>query len=161
GFQSFADVQAHLADDANGNAMLTLGDGQTIAFMGVHTAQLTADDFLFEVTPVTGNDGSMIVSDGALLPLSGVINNTGVIALASHGAGGELELIQHGITLQGGGTLAMSDNAGNTIEGTGSDVLFTNVDNFIMGAGNIGDGSLMLVNEGTIAATGENALVID
>jgi hypothetical protein len=45
----------------------------------------------------------MSIGDGALLPLSGFVDNTGTITLNSAGAGTELELIQHGITLQGGG----------------------------------------------------------
>ena len=39
--------------------------------------------------------------------------------------------------------------------------MFTNVDNTISGAGQIGEGQMMLVNEGTIDATGTNALTID
>ena len=37
----------------------------------------------------------------------------------------------------------------------------TNVDNTISGAGQIGAGQMTLINEGTIIATGTNALVID
>ena len=45
----------------------------------------------------------MTIGDGAMLPLSGIINNTGTIALNSAGDGTHLQLIQYGITLQGGG----------------------------------------------------------
>ena len=47
------------------------------------------------------------------------------------------------------------------ISGTVADVTLTNVDNTISGAGQLGDGQMTLVNEGTIIATGTNALVID
>jgi hypothetical protein len=47
------------------------------------------------------------------------------------------------------------------ISGTGTDVLFTNVDNTISGAGQFGGGHLTLVNQGTIIASGSNALNID
>ena len=47
------------------------------------------------------------------------------------------------------------------ITGTVSDVTLTNVDNTISGAGQLGDGQMTLVNEGTIIATGTNALEID
>ena len=47
GFASFADVQAHLANDAAGNAVLTLGAGETITLHGVDAATLTAGDFVF------------------------------------------------------------------------------------------------------------------
>ena len=58
-----------------------------------------ATDFVFDLTPVTENAGDMTIGDGAMLPLSGMINNTGTIALNSAGNGTELQLIQHGITL--------------------------------------------------------------
>ena len=55
----------------------------------------------------------------------------------------------------------MSDSAENVISGTLESVTLTNVDNTISGAGQIGAGQMTLVNEGTIVATGTNALVID
>jgi hypothetical protein len=39
---SFGDIQANLADDANGNAVITLGDGQSITLRGVDASLLTA-----------------------------------------------------------------------------------------------------------------------
>src|SRR5207302_4782808 len=74
GLSSFADVQAHTADDANGNAVITLADGQSITLEGVHTASLTAGDFVFDQTPVTENPGTITIGDGAMLPLSGEIH---------------------------------------------------------------------------------------
>jgi hypothetical protein len=51
----------------------------------VAAASLAASNFLFDQTPVTNNAGTMTISDGAVLPLSGIINNTGIIALDSIG----------------------------------------------------------------------------
>jgi Ca2+-binding RTX toxin-like protein len=161
GFTSFADVQAHLANDGNGNAMLTLADGQSITFAGVDAGTLTADDFVFEQTPVTDNAGNMVISDGAFLPLSGTINNTGTIDLNSTGNGTLLQLIQHGITLQGGGQIILSDSSDNMISGTLADVTLTNVDNTISGSGQLGGGEMTLANDGTIVATGTHTLTID
>ena len=161
GVSSFADVQTHLSTDAAGNAVLTLGDGQTITLVGVDAKTLTGDDFVFNETPVIHNTGDMVLSDGAMLPLSGIVDNSGRIELGSAGSTTELEIVQHGATLQGGGTIVLSDNSENLIVGSQGDVTLTNVDNTIMGAGEIGDGQLTLVNEGTIMATGVNALVID
>jgi hypothetical protein len=161
GFSGFSDVQAHTADDAVGNAVITLGDGQSITLHGVDAASLNANDFVFDQTPVTQNSGSMVISDGAILPLSGVINNTGSIALNSTGDETDLQLIEHGIILQGGGHVDLTDSSGNVISGTASDVTLTNVDNTIAGAGQLGAGQLTLVNEGTIDATGTSSLVID
>src|SRR5207248_1789376 len=152
---------AHTVDDANGNAVITLADGQSITLEGVHTASLTAGDFVFEQMPVTENPGTMTIGDGAMLPLSGEIHNTGVIELNSASDETDLQLIEHGITLEGHGQLTMSDSMENVITGTASDVALTNVDNTITGAGQLGAGQMTLVNQGTIDATGSNPLVID
>ncbi|MBZ9764489.1 VCBS domain-containing protein, partial [Mesorhizobium sp. CA8] len=161
GFQSFADVQAHMADDANGNAVITLGDGQSITLEGVHSSALGAGNFAFDQTLVVNNPGTMTIADGALLPLSGTINNSGLISLNSTGSETLLQVIQHGVTLQGGGQVVLSDSAFNIVSGTGPDVTLTNIDNTISGAGQLGDGMLGLDNRGIIIASGSNALVID
>ncbi|MBR1232864.1 VCBS domain-containing protein [Bradyrhizobium sp. AUGA SZCCT0182] len=160
-FTGFSDIQAHLVSNAAGDAVITLSDGQSITLKGVDAASLDANDFVFDQTPVTENAGHMVISDGAILPLSGIINNTGTIELNSTGSETDLQLIQHGITLQGGGHVGMSDSVGNVISGTVSDVTLTNVDNIIEGAGQIGAGQLILINEGTIIASGTNTLEID
>ncbi|WP_184805241.1 beta strand repeat-containing protein, partial [Rhizobium leucaenae] len=161
GFNSFADVQAHLSTDASGNAVITLGDGETITLAGVSAAALTADDFLFSEAVVTHNTGDMVLNDGALMPFSGTLDNTGSIHLGSTGSETAFEIVQHSLTLTGGGTVTLSDDAANVIFGSGDNVTLTNVDNTISGAGQLGDGHLTLVNEGTIIADGSHALVID
>ena len=158
---SFGDIQAHMVEDAAGNAVITLGEGQSITLQGIHANSLTASNFVFDLEPVTTNDGSMVVSDGAMLPLSGTINNTGTISLNSTGGVTELEIIEHGIKLQGGGQLVLSDDSENVVTGTNGNVTLTNVDNTISGAGHLGNGQMTLVNEGTIIATGTNALDVD
>ena len=153
---SFNDVKGSIASDSNGDAVITIGAGETITLHGVDAVSLTAADFVFNQTPVVTNAGNMVVSDGAVLPLSGTIDNTGTIALNSSGDHTELQIIGAGVTLEGGGQLILSDNAANTIVGTGPNDTLTNVDNTIAGAGQIGsgDGTLTLVNEahGTIEA---------
>ena len=123
---------------------------------GVDAASLTAADFVFNQTPVVENAGTMTVSDGAVLPLGGTIDNTGTIALNSTGDETDLQIIGDGVTLQGGGQLILSDSHENVIFGTTAATTLTNVDNTISGAGQIGigDGNLTLVNEahGTIDA---------
>ncbi|MER9300878.1 VCBS domain-containing protein, partial [Mesorhizobium sp. M0621] len=161
GVADFADLQTHIADDAHGNAVITLGDGQSITLDGVHSGALTASNFVFDQTPVVNNSGTMTIGDGALLPLSGTINNAGTISLDSTSGDTLLQIIQHGVSLQGGGQILLSDSAANIISGTGPDVTLVNVDNTISGAGQLGGGMLGLDNHGTIIATGSNALVID
>ncbi|BCA03166.1 hypothetical protein H12S4_40700 [Bradyrhizobium diazoefficiens] len=160
-FTGFGDIQAHMANDAAGDAVITLADGQSITLNGVDASSLTADDFVFDHTPVTENPGHMVISDGAILPLSGIIDNTGTIELNSTGNEADLQLIELGITLQGGGHVELTDSSENVITGTVADVTLTNVDNTIAGAGHLGDGVMTLVNEGTIIATGTNSLDID
>jgi len=161
GFTGFSDIQAHTADDAAGNAVITLGDGQSITLHGVDATSLNPTDFVFDQTPVTENAGNMTISDGAVLPLSGIIDNTGTIELNSAGSETDLELIEHGITLQGHGQVILSDSSQNVITGAVSDVTLTNVDNTISGAGHLGDSVMILVNQGSIIATGTNSLEID
>ena len=103
----------------------------------------------------------MQIGDDSHLPLSGTINNTGTIELSSTGDETNLQIIDHGITLEGAGQVVLLDSAENTIVGTSPDVTLTNVDNTISGAGQIGAGTLTLVNEGTIDATGTNPLTVD
>ena len=144
---SFSDVQVHTADDSEGNAVITLGNGETITLMGVHASSLTTSNFVFDQEPVMDNAGTMTVSDGAILPLGGTINNTGTIALNSAGNQTNLEILVHGATLQGGGHITLSASNGNVIFGGTADAILTNVDNIISGAGQLGNGQLTIVNE--------------
>ena len=154
GIAALSDVR--MADDVNGNAVITLGSGETITLHGVDASSLTANDFVFNQTPVMENAGNMVISDGAMLPLGGTIDNTGAIALNSTGDATDLQIIGDGITLQGGGQVTLSDSSANAIVGTTPTSTLTNVDNTIYGAGQIGsgDGTLTLLNEahGTIDA---------
>nr|WP_242431852.1 Ig-like domain-containing protein [Burkholderia ambifaria] len=161
GIASFSDVQAHLADDANGNAVLTLGDGATITVTGVHSADLTSGNFVFDQEPVMQNAGIMTVNDGAMLPIGGTVENTGTIALGSTGDITRFEILAKSTTLEGGGHVTLSDDSHNVVFGSTPDATLVNVDNTIAGAGQLGAGQLTLVNEGTIVADGANALVID
>ena len=153
---SFSDIHADISQDSSGDAVITLGPGETITLHGISAASLSASDFVFNQTPTAENSGDMTVSDGAVLPLGGTIDNTGTIALNSTGDQTELQIVGDGVALQGGGQVILSDGSENVIVGTNAATTLTNVDNTISGAGQIGtgDGSLTLVNEtaGTIDA---------
>jgi VCBS repeat-containing protein len=159
GIGGFGDLA--IADDGQGNAVVTLGANQTITILGVAAASLGADNFVFNVEPVMDNAGTMTIADGAIMPLGGTINNTGTIALGAADAGTELEVIVNGVILQGGGHLTLSDDDNNLIFGGASDALLSNIDNIVSGAGQIGGGQMTLANAGTILADGAHALVID
>ena len=161
GVASFSDIQAGIANDANGDAVITLGSSETITLVGADAASLSASNFGFNQEPTTNNSGAMTISDGAMLPLGGTIDNTGTIALNSTGDETDLEVLVNSVTLQGGGQVTLSDNNENVIFGGASSATLTNVDNTISGAGQIGQGQMTLANEGTIDANGTNALTID
>jgi len=161
GFTSFSDVQADMANDANGNAVLTLSNGETITLQGVDAAALTADDFVFNKQPVMTNAGTLTIGDGAIMPFGGIMQNTGTIALGSTGAGTQLEVLVESLTLQGGGHVTLSDNDNNVIFGGTAAATLDNVDNTISGAGQSGAGQMTLVNAGIITADGNHALIID
>lgn len=56
------------------------------------------------------------------------------------GAATTLELIQYGVTLQGGGAVTLSDSGANVTVGTVGSVTLINLDNTISGAGELGAG---------------------
>ncbi|QIO98848.1 hypothetical protein [Bradyrhizobium symbiodeficiens] len=72
-----------------------------------------------------------------------------------------LQLIQSGLTFDGGGQILLSDDSGNIIAGTRADVALNNEDNTIAGAGQLGNGQLDFTNAGKVNATGSHALTID
>jgi hypothetical protein len=150
-----------IANDASGNAVITLGAGETITVKGVDASALLAANFVFDTEPVSTNKGMMNIGDGAILPLGGTVENTGVIAINSTGDESDLEIQVRGVTLEGGGQITLTDNSQNVIFGGDPSAVLDNVDNTISGAGQLGNGQLTLRNEGVIEATGASALVID
>ncbi|TPK83423.1 hypothetical protein FJ936_21040, partial [Mesorhizobium sp. B2-4-13] len=159
GVSVFGDLA--IAEDGSGNAVVTVGSGETITVQGVSASELGAGNFLFDQEPLTHNGGTMSIVDGAIMPLGGTIDNTGTIALNGAGSTTQVEVIASGITLHGGGQIILSDSDANVISGTAADVTLTNMDNTISGAGQFGGGLLGLNNQGTIIATGTHTLVID
>ncbi|WP_234986073.1 Ig-like domain-containing protein [Pseudogulbenkiania subflava] len=159
GISGFADLV--ITNDANGNTVITTGAGQTITVLGVDAAALGAGNFVFNEEPHMVNSGTMMIADGAILPLGGVVDNSGTIVLGSTGSETNLEVLVESATVQGGGKVVLSDSSQNIIFGGAASATLVNVDNTISGAGQIGAGQMTLVNHGTIVADGSHALVID
>jgi hypothetical protein len=158
---SFADVQARLSENSDGDAVIRISEGQSITFDGVDAGSLAANNFVFDVDPSIDNANHIVIGDNAVLPFAGTLENSGTIELASAGGSTRLEVLASGLTLEGGGRIELSDDNGNIIAGTTPGATLTNVDNTISGAGQLGDGQLTLNNEGTIIASSSDALTID
>ncbi|MBN3861189.1 type I secretion C-terminal target domain-containing protein [Pseudomonas frederiksbergensis] len=159
GVTGFADLS--ITNDANGNALVSIGSGQTVTLKGIDAADLSEANFQFDVDPLTNNAGTLTIADGAIMPFGGSIHNSGTIELGSTGSETSLEILFRGATLTGGGQVLLSDSAQNVIFGGTADTVLTNVDNRISGAGQLGAGQMVLVNAGLILASGLNSLVLD
>ena len=159
GITGFADLS--IVNDANGNALVSIGSGQSVTLKGVDATDLSEAHFQFDVDPVTTNTGTLTIADGAIMPFGGSIHNSGTIELGSTGSETNLEILFRGATLTGGGQVQLSDSAQNVIFGGSADTVLTNVDNRISGAGQLGAGQMVLVNAGLILASGVNSLVLD
>ncbi|SEL90848.1 type I secretion C-terminal target domain (VC_A0849 subclass) [Pseudomonas sp. NFIX51] len=159
GITAFADLS--ISNDVNGNALVSIGSGQTVTLRGVDAVDLSEANFQFDRDPLTSNTGTLTIADGAIMPFGGGLHNSGTIELGSAGNETRLEILFRGATLTGGGQVLLSDNAQNVIFGGSADTVLTNVDNRISGAGQLGAGQMILANAGLILASGLNSLVLD
>ncbi|MHB8528859.1 MAG: beta strand repeat-containing protein [Caulobacteraceae bacterium] len=108
------------------------------------------------------NAGAFEINDNTALTVLGTINNTGTITLGAN-LGGVTLTLANNTTLTGGGHLTLTDSNGNAVSGA-SGLTLTNANNTISGSGNVGGGSLVLVNQagGIIDANGaSNRLLLD
>ena len=109
------------------------------------------------------SDDGLAISDNHALTVNGSsISNAGSMSLNSSNSATELIIGSSTVTLNGGGTLTMGNNANNFIFCSVGTNTFKNQET-IQGAGNIGDGVMTLNNSGTInanAGVGQNSLII-
>ena len=114
-------------------------------------------------TAVVTKGGNVVVNAGGTLTLAGVIRNLGTIALNGYYNNGAylstVQIASGGVTLQGGGQVALSNANGgyNDIVSGGSAATLTNVDDTIEGAGTIGDQYLTLTNEASGVIDADNS----
>ena len=133
--------------------------------------------FTIEGVSRSSNAGTILVSDGASLRVTGRLDNTGVISLnsAANTAASQADVsnlvivgkssqgVAGGVDLTGGGTVQLSDSYNNVINGEvlqkkSADVLRS--DNTIEGAGFIDN--LVFYNSGTVNGKyADNFLVLD
>jgi hypothetical protein len=106
------------------------------------------------------NTGTFAVVNDSTTTIEGTITNSGIIELTSAGSNPRMVLGGSSVTLTGGGVVSLNNSAGNYIYGAAATDVLTNVNNTIQGSGNIGMGSMGLVNQGVINATQSQALTI-
>jgi hypothetical protein len=110
------------------------------------------------------NAGTIAVNDDSSLTLASpdAIDNSGTIQLSSTGDATYLYFDQGFAGINGSGEITLSDSTENFIAVTQSGDQLTNFDNTISGAGTIGGGGMVLVNQtsGVIDADDTNPLVL-
>ena len=116
----------------------------------------TASGFTSTLNGVTISSGSTFTNgNNADLFVSGAITNNGTIQVNA-GANNSILLLVNNTTLNGGGTVNLSQSGGGAalIEQSVGGLTLNNVNNTIQGAGIIGNNGLVLVNDaaGTILA---------
>ncbi|HEY2179041.1 MAG TPA: hypothetical protein VGH15_10695 [Caulobacteraceae bacterium] len=111
--------------------------------------------------PVT-IDGTAEVMNGVTLILTGTVDNTGSLDTLGTTATSEL-LVSGAVSLTGGGQVNLGANVHNAMVGIDTSDTLTNVNGLIEGAGQIGGGTMSLVNRlgGTIAGDSAITLTID
>jgi hypothetical protein len=117
------------------------------------------DAFLSGVTITAGS--TIELSDGKALTLLGNILNNGTLSLIATSGSNELRF-DGSATLSGAGNITLSDASSNRISsGSAGSTLTLGAQQTILGAGEVGRNNLAITNQGTIWATGANALVLD
>jgi hypothetical protein len=122
-------------------------------------AAYSTDDFSIEVGLLTIENSTdyLTLADGVALNVSNTIANQGTITLGSAGTNTYL-LISGNQALSGNGITILGANGPNYItgaSGTGTEILANT--NTIQGVGNIGNGAMGLVNNGTVLANNSAA----
>ena len=132
-----------------GGTLNTLGTGVNAGSMTIQSGAI-----LNSVT----NLGTIGLPNNTTAELEGSIINNGSIQVNSVGNNTFL-FIDGNTTLNGTGTIVLSNNPNNYVYGVaGTEVLTTS--NTIEGAGNLGNGLLGIVNNGTILANDPTELVV-
>ncbi len=133
--------------------------GGTIETVGDGDAEGTYETTTFEDLTKIGTYRQPNNADSIV---SGTIVNLGQWTLESTGAGTEMEIASPVVTFVGPGSIEMSDSLSNRIIGSSSDRLLVNsADHAIRGGGQLGLGSLVLLNHGIIEANQPAGLILD
>ena len=137
--------------------------GGTLSTTGSGVIQtVDAGSVLDGTSSTLTNTGSFVVLDRTGVTLEGAINNTGSISLDSTRYGDTLTIASVGAVLTGGGQILLDDAGNNFITGNNATATLTNVNDTISGGGQLGDGSMILINEsaGVIDASATNSALV-
>jgi PEP-CTERM motif len=143
-------ITANAGTVSFGNAIVT-GSTLTTTGGGVMRTVAGKTPTLNGVTISTGSTYTQ--TDGTTSDLTGTITNNGTIALNGGGGKSGVLLLTGNTSVTGGGIVQMTDSTGGGnafVEGNG--FTLTNTNNTISGTGTIGNGTLGLINNGTIEA---------
>ncbi|HEY2178631.1 MAG TPA: hypothetical protein VGH15_08615 [Caulobacteraceae bacterium] len=130
----------------------TLSSGQALTNAGT----LNVGGTLIDKGAIANSLGALVTIDnGWTLQVQGAVANAGTIAVDSAGAVTDLRILTAGATFSGGGTVNLSGPHARIV-GASTSATLTIIDNTLVGAGNIGNKELVLINEagGVIDATG-------
>ncbi len=144
------------------------GGTNTVNVSGTFTNAAGANLYLYgsgdtvNIATLSNAGSVQIGSGGSSTPTTPVLNITGTGTLNNSGSvyleGGTLHFDSTTASLTGGGTVYLNYNTVTTTPSTitlgSSTGTLTNVNDTIEGQGNLGNGTLTLVNEGTIEANG-------
>jgi hypothetical protein len=152
-------------NSANWSAGVPNNAGGNTFNVFIDNGRLGTSAVTLDISPTINNltidaDDSLAISNGNSLTIAGTsILNAGNISLNSTGSSTGL-VISSNVTLNGGGTLTLSNSSQNVISGLGG-LTLTNFGDTISGSGNIGNNTIRLVNSGTINANQVTALNIE
>jgi hypothetical protein len=154
---------------ARNGAVVDLAYGPTIAGATLETTgtgviRTTEESVLDGSAAGVTNAGAFEVADGASTTLKGAITNSGTLAMAADTKITHLDL-EGTVTLDGGGTVTLSDSLDNWMVGTGTTPHLVNQDNTIEGAGRLGQAlhlgeDTQVTNGGTIDANRPTSLIL-
>jgi len=135
---------------------LTLTDGLNIlsgTLAGAGTVDFSGGSDTFKALTLSA---AHMTIGGAAVTFQGVIELTGLLAATTPA----LVVASVGATLDGGGTLELSNTtATNAVQGASATARLTNEDR-IQGAGQLGDGQMSLLNEAAGSILGDDALAL-
>jgi hypothetical protein len=171
-------IQNSAVDDTTGGKIEATGSGSVTQLTGSSFAGgslIQASKGLIQVTGNTTLDGhvkavtitgGLTLNNNVALSLEGTIaNKKAIITMAGGANNTDLRLTTGVVTLNGAGTVSMSDSANNRIYSAQNGTTFVNVDNLIKGGGQIGAGQSFVVQNQTLgvinASAATNALIVN